>query len=89
VSYRRERGELQAVSVFADTRALPDERTIRAAWMTGLTPEDAACYGRLLAAVCSYGRHPRGRTNAMLSWSIDARGAEQRAVSLAIPVRTG
>jgi hypothetical protein len=86
VSYRYERGALRAISVFADGRALPAERTVRERWTAGLAADDAACFERLVAATSSYGRNRSGATCAMLAWSIDADGNEQRAVSLAIPV---
>lgn len=86
VSYRFIGGRLDAISVFADGRALPDQRRVRAEWLAGLSPADGLPYERLLGAVCNYGRIRSGATNAMLGWSIDHAGAEQRAVSLAIPV---
>lgn len=89
VSYRCQRGALQAISVAAFERALPAERTVRAAWAQGLGSDDAARYERLVAAACTYGQIRGGSTNSYLAWSIDASGAEQRVAALAIPVRTG
>ena len=85
VSVRWTRGLLTAVTLYADHRGLPDERTTEREWAAGLDAEAERSYRAALATV----HELRGRrgpvVHAMLAWSVDGNGVWQRAASIALP----
>jgi hypothetical protein len=81
LSLKWTRGELTAITVFADHRALPDDRTIQQHWTRQMDDLDRCAYERALAAVRSIGR--RGTAwHAMLAWAFERDGDRHRAASL-------
>lgn len=80
------RGEvIEAITLFADHRSLPDDDTIFRLWRAGMTSEDAAAYELAYAAIRSCGTRRLGSWHAMLSWTVDRSGEWRRAASLRFP----
>jgi hypothetical protein len=77
-------GVLDAVTVYAADRCLPDDRALAAAWAPGLAPEDRRTYEAALGAVRSLGRVGRLPAHALLGWAARADGTTSRAVSLRV-----
>lgn len=76
--------ELTAVTVYAQDRCLPDDRTIAAAWVRGLADADRRTYEAALGGVRSLGRPGAKSFHGLLSWSAAADGSSSRAVSLRV-----
>jgi hypothetical protein len=79
---------LISVTVFADQLALPDDETIRAAWVRDMSALEIDRYELTYAVVRSLGRRRLGGWHAALGWSVDAEGRRNRAASLRSPVIT-
>jgi hypothetical protein len=77
-------GTLDAVTVYAADRCLPDDRTVAAAWSPGLAPEDRRTYEATLGAVRSLGRVGHHPVHGLLAWTARADGSTSRAVSLRV-----
>ena len=85
VSVRVREGILEAITVLADFRALPDDETIRHLWAQNMTKADAEAYELALAGVRSCGRRRLGGWHAMLSWTVERNGTWHKAASLRFP----
>ncbi|HEY8021952.1 MAG TPA: hypothetical protein VIH93_12680 [Thermoanaerobaculia bacterium] len=91
LSLRWRLGALEALSLYADQRALPADGEVRGAWSAGLDEPDRLAYEAALAGVRSLARSPgpagTRSWHAMLAWSLDREGGWHRAASLRVPVR--
>lgn len=76
--------DLAAVTVYAQDRCLPDDRTIARQWVDGLDDVDRRTYEAAVAGVRAAGRPGHRGWHAMLSWTVQADGQAHRAVSLRI-----
>jgi hypothetical protein len=85
VSLRRDDRGLSAVTVYADHRALPDDRGIRRAWMEGMDQAERSAYELALAGVRSLGPRPRRGWHAALGWTLEQDRGWHRAASLRVP----
>ncbi len=85
VSFAWEDGELASVTLYADSRGLRDDASVRRQWSRGLEARDLAAYEGALAGTRSLGRQPLGGWHAMLAWTLDSSGLWRRAVSLRLP----
>ncbi len=88
VSIKSRCDEIQAVSVFADYRSLPDDDTIRHLWSRDMSPEEQESYELILAGVRSCGPRRLGSWHAMLGWTFESSGALHKAASLRFPGRS-
>jgi hypothetical protein len=74
--------ELTAVTLYADDRALPDDRDTARLWREGLDELDATAYEAALGGARSLAR-PRARArHALLAWARERSGTWHRAASL-------
>ena len=89
VSVRVQDGILQAITVLADFRTLPDDDTIRHLWTQDMTGAEAKAYELALAGVRSCGRRRLGGWHAMLSWTGERGGTWHKAASLRFPSMAG
>jgi len=85
VSLRRERGQIAAVSLYADWRALPRDADVERVWSASLDERDRVAYQLALAGARSTGFLPTGNWHAMLAWTVESDGARHRAVSITVP----
>jgi hypothetical protein len=85
VSVRVRDGILEAITVLADFRALPDDDTIRHLWAQDMSEAEAGAYELALAAVRSCGRRRLGGWHEMLSWTVERDGTWHKAASLRFP----
>jgi hypothetical protein len=86
ISFRRTRGRLSAATLYAFSRALPDEQAIHRQWIEGMDETDARAYEMALIGVRSVGRLRRGTWHAILAWTLEENGIWHRAVSLRVPM---
>jgi hypothetical protein len=89
LSLRWQGRALTAVTMFAEGQALPDDRTIAAAWREGMEGPDERAYDAALGGVRALGPAPPGGWHGMLGWTIETGGACHRAASLRVPVFQG
>lgn len=87
VSVKCRDGDLQAISVFADQRSLPDDDTIRHLWSRDMSSEERETYELTLAGVRSCGPKRLGSWHAMLGWTLEIGGVWHKAASLRFPAR--
>jgi hypothetical protein len=85
VSVRVRAGILEAITVLADFRALPDDDTIRHLWAQDMSEAEAGAYELALAAVRSCGPRRLGGWYEMLSWTVERDGTWHKAASLRFP----
>lgn len=85
VSETSREGELQAISLFADYRSLPNDETIRELWTHDMSPHEREIYELTLAAVRSCGKRRKGTWHAMLAWTLERGGSWHKAASLFFP----
>jgi hypothetical protein len=84
VSLRWLGGNLSAVTMYADERALPPDTDIPEAWTTGMDERERAAYEAALVGVRSLGSS-RGRGwHAMLGWTVEEDDTWHRAASLRV-----
>ncbi len=84
VSVKFDHDHATAISLFADDRALPHDRTIAAEWAASLAAGDRLAYEAALAGVRALGPPPPRGWHAMLAWTVDARHGWSQAASLRI-----
>jgi hypothetical protein len=85
VSVKSRCDSIQAISVFADYRALPEDDTIRHLWSRDMSCEEQESYELTLAGVRSCGRRRLGSWHAMLGWTLESSGVWHKAASLRFP----
>ena len=85
LSLRRDDRGLSAVTVYADHRALPDDREVRRAWAEGMDEAERSAYELALAGVRSLGPRPRRGWHAALGWTLERDRGWHRAASLRVP----
>ena len=85
MSVRLRDGDIQAISVFADQRSLPDDDTIRQLWSRDMSSDEREAYELTLAGVRSCGPRRFGSWHAMLGWTLESDGVWHRAASLRFP----
>ena len=88
VSVKSGGNDVQAISVFADYRSLPEDDTIRHAWSRDMTCEEQESYELTLAGVRACGRRRLGSWHAMLGWTLESSGVWHKAASLRFPAIT-
>jgi len=76
---------IEAITVLADYRALPDDESIARAWTRNMPAEEADAYQLAYAAIRSCGTRRLGSWHAMLSWTVNHSGEWRKAVSLRFP----
>jgi hypothetical protein len=88
VSVQVREGTLQAITVLADFRALPNDQTIRHLWVQDMSEAEAEAYELALAGVRSCGRRRFGSWHAWLSWTVERDRTWHKAASLRFPCVT-
>ena len=73
-----------AISLYAFSRALPDDLAIRKQWIEGMEAADLEAYEMALLAARSLGRLTRGKRHSILAWTLERGGEWHRAVSLRV-----
>jgi hypothetical protein len=71
-----------AISLYAFSGALPDDRSIEREWTAGMDESDRAAYAAALTATRSLGRLRRGKRHGLLAWTYETDGAWRRAASI-------
>jgi hypothetical protein len=86
ISFRWSHGRLSAATLYACSRALPDEQSIHRQWIEGMDETEERAYEMALIGVRSVGRLRRGTWHAILAWTLEENGIWHRAVSLRVPM---
>jgi len=86
MSARHRGSRLEAISIYAFDRALPDDETVIAEWSADLGPDEHAAYAGAVGAVAGWATSLAG-AHGLLAWSFDASGGHSRAASLRVPAQ--
>jgi hypothetical protein len=75
---------LDAISLYAFSRALSDDQAIQRQWTQGMSEIDLRAYEMAVVGARSLGRLRRGKRHSILAWTLEQNGEFHRAVSLRI-----
>jgi hypothetical protein len=83
MSARHRGSDLEAITLYAFGRSLPDAEKVVTEWSSALTTDEHALYAAAVSALTARGQ-PLADLHGLLAWSFDASGAQTRAACLRV-----